>query len=95
MAEQLRSFQDCLNYQVEASDRITALAQLQQRLETHLADAEIVFLSVKLPSTGQKNPWLAMVGVFKDGPQFDQMLEAIENYRHELDKLTEENFPQE
>ncbi|GAA6617755.1 hypothetical protein [Scytonema sp. NUACC26] len=56
---------------VEASDvwrqvasrlRTTALTQLQQRLETHLANAEIVSLSVKLPSTEQKNPWLAMAG---------------------------------
>ena len=81
--------------QVEASDRVTALTELQQRLETHLADPEIVFLSVKLPSTDPKNPWLAMAGVFKDDPQFEQMLEAIENYRYELDKATEDTFSQE
>lgn len=81
--------------QVEASDRTTALAQLQQRLETHLADAEIVSLAVKLPSIEQKNPWLAMAGIFKDDPQFEQMLKAIENYRHEVDKTTEDDFLQE
>jgi len=73
----------------------TALAQLQQRLETHLAGAEIVSISVKLPSTEHKNPWLAMAGVFKDDPQFEQMLSAIENYRNEIDLITEETFPQE
>lgn len=78
--------------QVEECDKATALAQLQQRLETHLAGAEIVSLAIKLPSVEQKNPWLAMAGVFKDDPQFDQMLEAIENYRHELDKTTEDDF---
>lgn len=81
--------------QVEASDRTTALAQIQQRLESHLAGAEIVSLSVKLPSHKQKNPWLAMAGVFKDDPQFEQMLTAIENYRQEIDKSTEDTFPQE
>ncbi|MDZ8241771.1 MAG: hypothetical protein RMZ69_32325 [Nostoc sp. ChiQUE01a] len=81
--------------QVEASDRTTALAQLQQRLETHLAGAEIVSLAVKLPSIEQKNPWLAMAGIFKDDPQFEQMLKAIENYRHEVDKTTEDHFLQE
>ncbi|MDZ8104468.1 MAG: hypothetical protein RM338_02425 [Nostoc sp. DedQUE12a] len=81
--------------QVEASDRPAALAQLQQRLETHLAGAEIVSLPVKLPSTEQKNPWLAMAGIFKDDPQFEQMLKAIENYRYELDKSTEDDFLQE
>jgi hypothetical protein len=81
--------------QVEASDRITALTQIQQRLETHLAGAEIVSLSVKLPSSEQKNPWLAMAGIFKDDPQFEQMLSAIENYRQEIDKSTEDTFLQE
>jgi hypothetical protein len=81
--------------EVEASDRTTALAQIQQRLETHLAGASIVSLSVKFPSTEQKNPWLAMAGVFKDDPQFDQMLSAIENYRQEVDKSTEDTFLQE
>ncbi|MEH2162852.1 MAG: hypothetical protein V7K38_17945 [Nostoc sp.] len=80
---------------VEASDRTAALAQLQQRLETHLAGAEIVSLSIKLPSTEQKNPWLAMAGIFKDDPQFEQMLSAIENYRQEVDDSMENNFLQE
>ncbi|MBD2457553.1 hypothetical protein H6G80_26190 [Nostoc sp. FACHB-87] len=81
--------------QVEASDRTTALTELQQRIETHLAGAEVVSLSVKLPSTEQKNPWLAMAGVFQDDPQFEQVLEAIEKYRHELDETTESYFLQE
>jgi hypothetical protein len=79
--------------QVEASDRATALNQIQQRIETHLAGAEIVSLPVKLPSIERKNPWLEMAGVFKDDPQFQQMLEAIENYRHELDKTIEDDYP--
>lgn len=81
--------------QVEASDRTTALAKLQQQLETHLADSEIVSLAVKLPSMAGRNPWLEMAGVFQNDPQFEQMLEAIENYRQEVDKTTEDNFLQE
>jgi hypothetical protein len=80
---------------VEASDKATALIQLQQRIETHLVGAEIVSLPVKLPSLERKNPWLEMAGVFKDDSQFEQMLEAIEDYRHELDKTIEEDSPQE
>jgi hypothetical protein len=75
--------------QVEASNRATALSQLQQQLETHLAGAEIVALPVKLPSLKQKNPWLEMAGIFKDDPQFEKMLEAIENYRNQLDETIE------
>ncbi|MBD2607126.1 hypothetical protein H6G81_21995 [Scytonema hofmannii FACHB-248] len=81
--------------QVEASDKATALSQIQQRLETHLAGAEIVSLPVKLPSLERKNPWLEMAGVFKDDPQFEQMLAAIENYRHESDKTIEDDSSQE
>ncbi len=81
--------------QVEASDKVTALAQIQQQLEIHLAGAEIVSLPVKLPSLEQKNPWLEMAGVFKDDPQFEQMLEAIESYRHELDQNIKDDFLQE
>jgi hypothetical protein len=74
--------------EVEASDKITALALLKQRLEAHLAEAEIVPLTIKLPSRERKNPWLEMAGIFKDDPQFEQMLAAIESYRQELDKNT-------
>ncbi|MEH1853958.1 MAG: hypothetical protein V7L11_20295 [Nostoc sp.] len=81
--------------QVEASDRATALSQIQKRLEIHLAGAEIISLPVKLPSLEPKNPWLEMAGVFKDDPQFEQMLKAIESYRHEVDKNIEDDFPQE
>jgi hypothetical protein len=80
--------------QVEANDKATALSQLQQRLEAHLLGAEIVSLPIKLPSLKQKNPWLEMAGVFKDDPQFEQMLEAIENYRHELDESIENDYLQ-
>jgi predicted RNase H-like HicB family nuclease len=79
---------------VEASDRTTALDQLQERLENHLAGAEIVSLAVKLPSQKQKNPWLEMAGIFKNDPQFDQMLEAIETYRRELDENIDDDFQQ-
>lgn len=75
---------------VEASDRTTALAQLQQRLEMHLAVGEIVPLLVKLPQPQRHNPWLEMAGIFKDDPQFDQMLEAIATYRHEIDAQDDE-----
>lgn len=80
---------------VKAQNRVEALAQLQQNLETRLADAEIVTLPIKLPRLQQRNPWLEMAGVFKDDPQFDQMLEAIEKYRSELDQDIENDLKAE
>lgn len=79
---------------IEANDRTTALAQLQESLEKHLTDAEIVPLAVKLPHQERKNPWLEMAGILKDDPQFEQMLEAIESYRREIDASTPD-FSQE
>lgn len=63
--------------------------------EKHLTDAEIVPLAVKLPHQERKNPWLEMAGILKDDPQFEQMLEAIEKYRYELDESVECDFTQE
>jgi hypothetical protein len=79
---------------IEANDRTTALAQLQESLEKHLTDVEIVPLAVKLPHQERKNPWLEMAGILKDDPQFEQMLEAIESYRREIDASTPD-FSQE
>ncbi len=36
-----------------------------------------------------------MARVFKDDSQFEQMLEAIENYPHELNITIEDDSPQE
>jgi Holliday junction resolvase RusA-like endonuclease len=47
-----------------------------------------------LPHNEQKNPWLAMAGVFKDDPQFEQMLAAIENYRQEIAAVNWQHKPQ-
>lgn len=69
------------------------MAQLQTHLEAYLAGTEILSLPVKLPQFQQKNPWLEMAGIFKDDPQFDQMLEAIASYRRELDVELETDSP--
>jgi predicted RNase H-like HicB family nuclease len=44
---------------------------------------EIVTLEIEPAKT--ENPWLKIAGKYKDDPQFDQMLEYIEEYRRELD----------
>jgi hypothetical protein len=33
----------------------------------------------------KENPWMQMAGKYKDDPQFDAMLEAIAEYRLEVD----------
>jgi len=53
----------------------------------------------KLKQENPDNPWFQDIGIFKDDPQFDDMLADIEAYRRELDaemqayydRLDEEN----
>ncbi|MBC6476885.1 MAG: hypothetical protein GDA56_02900 [Hormoscilla sp. GM7CHS1pb] len=39
----------------------------------------------KLKKENPDNPWIQNAGIFKDDPQFDDMLADIEAYRRELD----------
>ncbi|MEH2389851.1 MAG: hypothetical protein V7K14_29645 [Nostoc sp.] len=60
-----------------------AIEKLSESLQTRLKTAKIVTLEIEAPKV--ENPWLKIAGMFKDDPQFDEMLEYIEEYRRELD----------
>ncbi|MCC5598761.1 hypothetical protein [Nostoc favosum] len=64
-----------------------AIEQLSQSLQTRLKTAKIVTLEIEAPKV--ENPWLKIAGKYKDDPQFDEMLEYIEEYRRELDAHNE------
>lgn len=68
---------------VESATRSEALHQLQQRLSEQLANSHLVHLEVPAPQP--ENPWLAIAGLFKDDPQFDEVIAEIERDRQELD----------
>jgi hypothetical protein len=70
-------------YRVESTDRISALASLQQLLTTSLESAEII--SLEIEQNPQNHPWMKFAGMFKDDPHFDEMLEDIETFRRERD----------
>ncbi|MEH2177572.1 hypothetical protein [Nostoc sp.] len=60
------------------------IEKLSQSLQTRLETAKIVTLEIEAPKV--ENPWMKIAGKYKDEPQFDEMLEYIEEYRRELDK---------
>lgn len=60
-----------------------ALTSLRELLTARLAKAEIVSLEIEPPSL--EHPWMKFAGMFKDDPQFDEMLAYIEADRRELD----------
>ncbi|MDZ8241555.1 MAG: hypothetical protein RMZ69_31125 [Nostoc sp. ChiQUE01a] len=67
------------------STETEAIEKLSQSLQTRLETAKIVTLEIEAPKVVE-NPWLKIAGKYKDDPQFDEMLEYIEEYRCELDE---------
>jgi len=64
-----------------------AIEELDKILQVRLGNAKIVTLEIKSPQI--ENPWMKIAGKYEDDPQFDQMLEYIEEYRRELDANNE------
>ncbi|MEH2086456.1 hypothetical protein [Nostoc sp.] len=67
-----------------------ALEKLIQLLQER--KPEIVTLEIEPPQT--EHPWMKFAGMFKDDPQFDEMLAYIEADRRELDSQMEEYYRQ-
>ncbi|MBN3940258.1 MAG: hypothetical protein V7L21_12930 [Nostoc sp.] len=67
-----------------------ALEKLIQLLQER--KPEIVTLEIEPTQT--EHPWMKFAGMFKDDPQFDEMLAYIEADRRELDAQMEEYYRQ-
>jgi len=66
-------------FQVKASDRETALQEIQRLLAQRLASAEVV--SVSIPTPGNENPWLKYGGMFKDDADFEAITQGLQQER--------------
>lgn len=64
-------------YRVEAETRELALAKLQELLSEHLASAEVVPLEIKLPHEEVTNAWSSYAGIFKDDPDFAEIVREL------------------
>lgn len=64
--------------------RAEALAQLEEDLRKRLANVEVLSLEVKAQQ--ETHPMLRFAGVFKDDPQFDEVMDEIAAYRREIDE---------
>ena len=80
---------DC---QVFATTKEEAINNLHELMENRLKNVEIVTQEIESPTT--EHPWMKFAGMFKDDPQFDDMLADIEAYRRELDAEMEEYYRQ-
>lgn len=74
------------SYRVEAATREQALKTLQQLLATHLKDAEIIPVEIEVSKAEtSENPWIKFAGVFRDDPDFAEIVEAIRAERQSTD----------
>ncbi len=67
----------------EGGSREIALESLQKIVSDRLARSEVVYLD--LPIQKRTNPLMQYAGMFKDDPQFAEVLDEISAYRRALD----------
>jgi predicted RNase H-like HicB family nuclease len=82
-------WQDC---QVQGATKEEALNKLRQLLTSRLPNTEIVSLEIEIPQS--EHPWLKFAGMFKDDPDFEDVLADIEAYRREVDQNSLEYYRQ-
>jgi hypothetical protein len=73
----------------QGATRDEALQKLNALLQARVAaGAEIVALqvSVKEQVSVKDNPWVAMAGMFKDNPLFDEVVEIMAEQRRQADE---------
>jgi hypothetical protein len=78
------------NCQGVGKTRSRAISNLQELVNSQLAEAEIA--TVELKSNLSDSPWVRLAGKYENDPQYDEVLAYIEEYRRELDAETEEYY---
>jgi predicted RNase H-like HicB family nuclease len=85
----LLGWQDC---QVQGATKEEALNKLRHLLTTRLQNTEIVSLDIEIPNS--EHPWMKFAGMFKDDPDFEDVLADIKAYRREVDEELSEYYRQ-
>jgi len=78
---------DC---KAQGNTREEAITNITSILGDRLEKAELIYLEIKPPKP--EHPWMKFAGMFKDDPQFDDMLEDIQALRRERDAEMEEYY---
>lgn len=74
---------DIPSLKASGNSKEEAIEKLSHRLQAFFKDTEIINLEVERPQP--EHPWLKFAGIFENDPQFDEFLQAIQDYRNELD----------
>ena len=70
------------NFRAKGETRELALQNIRQLLIARLSQSEIVTLKIDSPQP--EHPWMQFAGMFKNDPQFEDMLADIQTYRQEI-----------
>jgi hypothetical protein len=68
---------------IEGPSREAVLSGMKALLQEKLAELEVVRLDVSVP--GERNPWLAVAGMWKDDPDALEAEEYSRQYRQQVD----------
>ena len=68
----------------EGATRDEALARLREEIDRRLAEGSVI-MPLEITTT-EENPWLAVGGMFRNDPLFDEWQEAIAEYRRKVDE---------
>ncbi len=71
------------NLKASANSKDEAIKKLSKRIQDFLQETEIIDLEIE--RLQPEHPWMKFAGMFKDDPQFDEFLQAIQDYRNEID----------
>jgi predicted RNase H-like HicB family nuclease len=62
-----------------------ALAAVSDLIRELFNQAQLVQVEVDIPSSQRNNPWLAKAGIFANDPTWADFLQAMNDYRQQLD----------
>lgn len=72
----------------EGRTREEAVERLHKLAQQRLAAGEIIHL--ELPDVSGPHPWMPYAGIWKDHPDFEDLLSHIVDYRRQLDETESE-----
>jgi predicted RNase H-like HicB family nuclease len=67
----------------EAESREAAVSQVKQALNDRLSRMDLIVLEIPIPAS--EHSWMKYAGMFENDPLFDEVLDEIAEYRHQLD----------
>ncbi len=77
---QVLGWGDC---HAEAESREAAVSQVKQALNDRLSRMDVIVVDIPVPVV--EHSWMKYAGMFENDPLFDEVLDEIAEYRHQLD----------